>query len=150
MSSHEAERRIAERVEAGAYTMTLSMPGLPQLNAAANRHWRIRAREARHWREVVSAGVKASAEGLPESPIQTCALLCERRSSTEPDDDNLVFSFKQIVDAFIELGIVVDDSPEHVGYRRYHWSRVPKKQGMVEITVVDISDAFEGVSLVPD
>jgi hypothetical protein len=117
-----------------SYKLTLEIPRLPKLQAANGReHWRVRYNEERWWKHQV--GWHAMAKGLPRTPLTRARIVCVRRSTTEPDHDNLAASFKPAIDGLKLCGVIEDDKPAVIGKPEYGWERAKRGQGGVRILV---------------
>jgi hypothetical protein len=71
----------------------------------------------------------------PESPFKTAKLTLIRHSSSEPDFDGLVSSFKSSIDSLVECGVIENDKPSNIGQQTYLWRKAPPKKGFIEIIV---------------
>ena len=98
----------------------------------------MRHRAAAGWKKMVQLAAKA--EGLPKVPLGRARVVCTRRSSAPPDQDNLAASFKPIIDAMKPQagyrGVIQDDSPDYVTCE-YHWERERSRQG-IRIEVYEV------------
>lgn len=76
----------------------------------------------------------------PPVPLKKAKLEFTRFSygKAGPDCDNLAGSFKKIRDSLITVGIIEDDSPEHVTVT-YGWERVDKNKGKIRVRVEEIA-----------
>lgn len=100
------------------YRIRRTIAALPPLNSARNKHWRVKQRE----REAFAVLVAASTVGArPDAPLQRAIVWCVRRSSARPDYDNLVESFKIVLDALVRCDVLADDTTEVVGVPSYGW-----------------------------
>jgi hypothetical protein len=120
------------------YTLTLSIPGLPKTtNAHRGRgHW-ARYREDLTWKTTV-IGMVASAK--PRVPLTRYRLTLTRFSSSEPDFDGLVSSFKVIVDALREAGVLADDRISNTGAWDCRWTKAKPKDGSIRVEIVDLKN----------
>lgn len=119
----------------GLYTLRFTVPRLPLLNSAAHRRWSVLHREAQEWRTFIAVCVGRRA---PLRPLERARVVCTRRSTREPDADNLAWSFKPIFDALVRSGVLVDDSPVCVIERTYHWEPAPRGAGSIVIVVEEV------------
>ena len=128
-----------------SYRLVLSIPVLPAMNTAATRrHWTAGARAAKQWTTLVAAHL---AGRRPPAPLPRSRVTLVRLSSTVPDYDNLVMSFKPVLDALVKLDVLADDGPTYVE-RVYRWERARPKRGMIGIEVVELlDDAVRGLRI---
>lgn len=75
--------------------------------------------------------------GKPTQPMLSARIEMIRHSSTEPDFDNLVSSFKWILDGLIDAGVIVSDKPSVIGQPVYQWKKAAPKNGFIEVKVSD-------------
>lgn len=119
------------------YSLRLRFPRLPRLQSDTfgNKYARNRYRKEWHrevWAEVLAAG------GKPSQPLDRAFIRCVRYSSAKPDEDNLYYSFKPLIDGLKQCGVIAEDNPDVVK-REVEWSRTPGKQGYVTIEVTSRS-----------
>jgi len=98
---------------------------LPRLQTNTYSNWRIRHGYTKLWhRRVGEALIHFQAK--IESPLKRSKILCIRRSLKEPDYDNLVISFKPIIDGLKVYGVIEDDKTSNVMIT-YIWQKVKKR-----------------------
>lgn len=71
----------------------------------------------------------------PKEPLKKYQLKLVRASSSEPDYDGLVVSFKLIVDALVDLGVLENDKLSQSGRWEVEWVKEKPKKGWISITV---------------
>lgn len=113
------------------YRLEITLAGLPS-TPNARRHWRVVAKENKAWGLAVSLAVGNS---KPITPLQLARLTLTRVSTTEPDYDNNVSSFKCIVDGLRYAKVLADDKKKNIGESRYQWEKCKKNQCCVRILV---------------
>ena len=125
-----------------SYRLEFEIPGLPELPQKRRSYWVIK-KAADRWREVVKLTVK---QRRPPDPLSSALITLTRRSSVEPDYDNLVASFKPVVDALTlskknnrgrmiwRADVLVDDRPSVLA-RRYLWEKAPPGKGSIHVVV---------------
>jgi len=118
-----------------SYALRFELPGLPRCNASDNRNRWVRAKERDEWHQRIAAAI---GRDLPASPLHRAGVTYIRRSSIEPDYDNLVSSFKGIQDSLTRLGVLVDDKPSVVGVANYRHEKAPPKRGSVVVEVLEV------------
>lgn len=87
------------------YHLEIKIPGLPP-TPNIRMHWAQKMKDTKRWRELVTllVGVKK-----PEKPLDVAKLTLTRVSTKAPDYDNLVSSFKPVIDGLISAGVLKDD-----------------------------------------
>ena len=63
-----------------------------------------------------------------------------RATADKCDFDNLVYSFKPVVDGLVKAGIIQDDDMDTVVERKYLFHKVPRKEAHVIVSVEEIPD----------
>jgi len=124
----------------GEYSLLLDIPGLPRLQSGT-LHWRLRHKERREWHEAVGWEIQrqGGTKVLPPEPLQSAHLCCTRYSPVEGDYDNLVVSFKPLLDGLKIAGVIADDHPSVIGRPLYRWKKAPPKKGHVRIEVTTLA-----------
>lgn len=118
------------------YRLEFSLPGLPKLSNSHHLNWRVAAGERKKWRR---AAYLKTLSLRPPFPLSLCSITCTRHSSgREPDFDNLVISFKSVIDGLKDAGIILDDSSACVLERRYLSKKAPAKKGFIEVVVEEL------------
>ena len=103
---------------------------LPPMNTAhTRRHWSVAHTEAKKWHSLVWA---VSSSQRPDTPMERAFVHCTRHSSVCPDYDNVVMSFKPVIDAFKKCGFIVDDDMMRLD-REYSWEYAPRKKGFITV-----------------
>jgi hypothetical protein len=114
------------------YVLEFELKGLPRTTNGSHGHWR--AKHARN--KALKARVFASCWHLrPDSPLTLARITLTRISSVEPDFDNLVISFKPVVDGLRQAGIIIDDKRKNVGRPEYLWEKCKPGGGHIKIKV---------------
>ena len=118
------------------FKLSLRIQGLPPTtNKAGYGHWAKKAKEVKRWRFNVVAVVGTS---KPKSPLKKAKLTLIRCSSKETDFDNLVISFKPVVDGLKDAGIISDDRSSVIGQPTYLWKKERPTMGHIIIEVEGI------------
>lgn len=99
-------------------------------------HWAIKAKEANSWKTQVAWKVREL--GAPIRPLKIAKLTLIRFSSSEPDPDGLVSSFKHIIDGLVEADVLENDKMSNIGMPAYSWQKCPRGKGSVQIIVEEI------------
>lgn len=101
-------------------------------NVWGRTHFHVRQKENARWYEFIHF---LSVGKRPIKPLTKCKLTLVRVSSSEPDYDGLVLSFKQIVDGLVKSGIIIDDKLSVTGKWNCDWEKGKPKHGLVKIHV---------------
>lgn len=118
-----------------AYQLKIVIPELPKpINQLNYKHWAIKAKHAKRWKELVSL---ATVGKRPTNPLTSARLVLTRCSAKEPDFDGLVSSFKHCIDGLIIAKIIIDDKMSVIGQPEYSWEYAPPGKGAVLIEVFE-------------
>jgi hypothetical protein len=116
------------------FTLYLRIEGLPKMVAnGSHGSWKSKHFAKKKWKDLVKERVILG-RLAPDAPLTKAKLTLVRHSSMPPDFDGLTMSFKPIVDALVESGVLIDDNMEVV-IPEYKWEKVGPRKGYVEITV---------------
>jgi len=115
------------------FKISITIKGLPALTNQRRVHWRKLQNESRMWKSQVIS--KARLNKLPETPLVKAKLILTRHSSSEPDYDGLVGSFKNCIDALVEIGILQNDKMSNIGIPEYKWEKAKPGDGKIRIEV---------------
>ena len=119
-----------------SYSIEFEIMGLPKLpNQLLGRHWRSRAGHASQWKDKVFMAIGRK---RPDEALPVARLTMTRFSSSSPDFDGLVGSFKSIVVALVKLGILVNDKPSNIGCPTYLWEKTKQGAGKIKVKVESI------------
>lgn len=111
-----------------------SLPGLPKRTNNMGGHWRHKQTEAHKWKERVVNHLRLS-RLIPPQPFKHARLTLTRYSSSRPDYDGLVSSFKHCIDGLIEAGVIENDTPENIGVPEYRWRKESMRNGHIKISI---------------
>jgi len=118
------------------YKLSIEIPGLPEtVNALGRKHWAVKVKHNNIWERAVFA--KSIAQGLPIEPLTKAIVVLTRYSSSEPDFDGLVSSFKCILDSLIKCGVLENDKMSVIGQPAYVWEKCKKGEGRIKIEVIE-------------
>lgn len=114
-----------------------AIPGLPKLQSGSFGHWRARRDHDKKWKELVWHAILETG-ARPPKPFERAELICTRYSASKspPDSDNLASSFKPLIDACVESGLLVDDAPSAIGRPIYRWEKCGRGKGYVTISII--------------
>lgn len=125
------------------YTLFMEIYVLPKNFLNSRAHWAVRNAHNRKWDEIVYFW---SAGNRPKKPLKTAHVKLTRYSARRMDFDNLVASFKSVVDSLVTNEILEDDNWDVIGMPEFHWfkERDKKKQKItVEVTGYECETAGE-------
>ena len=122
----------------------------PLLNRSLRAHWSVRKRQQAAIRGTILEQIGGS-PGLPPEPFQKAHVVIERHSVGAPDYDNLVGGGKQLIDCLTTpvmgkggrqrnrrgLGIIVDDSPDHLT-AEYHAVKCRLCEQKTVVTITEL------------
>lgn len=115
------------------YRLFLELPGLPKTtNSNGRTHWAHQYKEAKKWRSEVA--MQASLY-RPLKPLTKAKAFFTRYSSSSPDFDGLVSSFKHLQDGLIDAQIIVNDTMEVLD-STYKWTKIKPRMGYVTIEII--------------
>lgn len=111
----------------------LHIPWLPLLpnRKGQKRHWAVEHKYRKAWHTAVRAALGTQ---RPPEPWPHSHLTLTRRSDKQPDEDNLMASWKPVIDGLRACGVIEDDSPKHVIVRS-NWKHAPRGQGAISVVV---------------
>ena len=116
-------------------TFKLTRDKLPGMNTAhTRRHWAVAHKEARNWRDWIWWALRGAGLKTSQMPLQNVSVVLTRHSQKEPDFDNMVYSWKPVVDALVSNDIIEDDAPKYLK-REYRWEFAKARHGHVTIKI---------------
>jgi len=120
----------------GRYKLEFELAGLPKRsNQLLRKHRGIVAQERNKWHEQIYTITRIYS---PKKPLIYAEISLIRYSSICPDYDGLVSSFKYIIDALIEGGIIKDDKYINIKMPSFHWVKAKRNQGKIRVKVESI------------
>jgi Holliday junction resolvase RusA-like endonuclease len=123
--------------QSNLYKFVATIPGLPKtMNAIKGHHWRTYSNQKKRWARQVARLTLINRP--PRLPLKKVKLTLTRLSSAAPDYDNLVASFKPIIDCLVDFGFIVNDSMDVVGQPTYAWQKVKPLQGAIRIEIEEL------------
>lgn len=119
------------------FRIKLTIPGKPELSNGGRAHWAVINKQRQRWHAAVARAVLFK----PQEPLTMVKLTCIRHSSNKCDYDNLVYSFKPVVDGLVNAGIIIDDDLFTIVERRYFWCKTSRDKPFitVEVEAIDAS-----------
>jgi Holliday junction resolvase RusA-like endonuclease len=121
----------------GPYRLHIKLPGLPRTTNGSHGHWRTRSNHVKIWKAKVFTACWSKA---PPEPLKQARIKFTRASSSRPDYDNLVISFKSCMDGLRQARIITDDRHQNVGIPEYTWVQAPIRKGYVEIEIEEVNE----------
>lgn len=117
------------------YSLAAWLPILPaSLTNNGHGHWAKKHKQKRQVTDLVKFAIHMY---RPKKPLEKARVVLTRHSASEPDFDNLVASFKPVIDALVEAGVIIDDKSSVIGQPEYRWKKAKPKQGSIEVWVMD-------------
>lgn len=118
------------------FKLEITLKGAPALpNQKTSWHWGRIAKETALWRQM--ARTLAMAQILPQTPLESVNLTLIRGSSRPVDFDNLIASFKAIIDGLRDARVIRDDSPNVVKTITPVWQKTKRADVFVKVIVTD-------------
>lgn len=68
-------------------------------------------------------------------PFLRATVTLTRLSTREPDADNLMSSWKHVLDGLVEAGVIINDKPSTIGSPISLWKYAKRKDGKIKIKV---------------
>jgi hypothetical protein len=145
LNSHESWQIFGVPIM-GNFHLELIIPGLPSSgNGKLGDHHFVQWEENKEWHRLVHLHVLK--KGAPLKPLNRCELKLVRHGSVPLDYDNLVISFKSIVDGLVEAKVIADDSFAVTGPWEVSQVKVPRKNTCVSIQVWELP--YDGPDIQP-
>lgn len=112
------------------------LDGLPKTtNAFKRSHWTHSFKERKRWKTFVFYKLGEFRWEKFSKPRLTLT----RFSTTEPDFDGLVSSFKAVIDGLKVAGVIEDDKQSIIGQPLYKWEYAPPRKGKIRVVVEEAS-----------
>lgn len=118
------------------YRLEFELDGLPKTtNAFARGSFWTFKKEKDKWLGAVRC---MTVLRKPAKPLEKARLTLTRKSSKRPDPDGLVSSFKYVIDALVNCDILIDDTPDVIGFPDYRWSQAAMRKGSIHVIVEEV------------
>lgn len=118
------------------YFYKFSICALPKLPNGSHGHWADVNKKRKLWHSWVESQVIFM---KPKEPLKAVKLTFARVSTTPCDFDNMVYSFKPVVDGLVNSKIIHDDDYETILERHYHFIKCKtRKEHRIEVTIEEI------------
>ena len=119
--------------------LEFELPGLPKtVNQVGRKSWQVKAKEAKKWK--FASAAHCIALGAQGKRLEKAHLELTRYSSRETDVDNMVSSWKHVIDGLVLAEVIIDDKPSVIGSPIFNWVKVPRKDVRIQIKVFEVSD----------
>jgi Holliday junction resolvase RusA-like endonuclease len=126
----EALRRLRL---SGDYDLFFVIDGLPETpNKLQRKHWSYISKHAKQWHWLVREAV---GDSRPDKPLRSATVTMVRHSRAQPDRDNLVASWKPVLDGLTQSGVIFDDAPEFIDFDGDGWVKKSTGHGHIEVYV---------------
>ena len=119
------------------FRLEIILFGLPSTANSHKAHWAIAGKERKRWR--AASCLSCLGQNRPPEPLDRAKITCTRYSASEPDFDNLVQSFKSVIDGLKDAKIIKDDKSSVIVERKYMWEKTAPKQGRISILVESVA-----------
>lgn len=117
------------------YTCVIRIAELPKLpNRLLGQHWRTRHNEKDRWLIQIGCHVLGR---KPKRPLGRAHLRLTRHSSKAPDPDGLAGSWKYVIDALVNTGVLAGDTSAHVTLECL-WEQAPLRKGGITVEVIEL------------
>lgn len=118
------------------YLLEFTIPGLPKTtNSGGRAHWAVKTKEARIWKAHVWTAITGK---MLAYPLERAQLTLIRHSASEPDYDGLVSSFKHVIDALVEVKVLVNDRQSNIGQSKYQWQKASPGKGCITVKIEEV------------
>lgn len=135
MTSLKQQTNDSVKSKAG-YHIKVNIPGLPKpSNQLLRRHWSLMTKEKNNWYKAV--GLAIPYPFRPKNPLKKAIVSFGRYSTTSPDYDGLVSSFKWVCDALTHYKIIENDKMANIGMPHFYWEKAPRGKGFISIEIFE-------------
>jgi hypothetical protein len=128
-----------------AWKARVRIDALPKLpNRSLYTQWLAKKRDKDLWHQLVGA---AFAGRKPPRPLACADLILMRHSVAPPDRDNLMASWKYVIDGLVVCGVLAGDTPEIIGTPHSGHAKRSHGKGWIEVYVQERSVPHEAVAM---
>jgi Holliday junction resolvase RusA-like endonuclease len=117
------------------YFHKIRINALPRIPNGREPHWAVVNKDRKNWHKWVGDQFLMN---RPSAPLQACHVWVCRGSSSQPDYDNLVASFKPVIDALKVNKIISDDKDLVILQRQYTWTKAKAGKGFIELSIQEV------------
>lgn len=115
------------------------LPGLPKtVNQIGRSHWAIKSKEAKRWKSAVFYACHQNK--ISELMLPKATLELTRFSSREPDVDNMVGSWKHVIDGLVLAQVIIDDKPSVIGSPVFTWEKCKRAEARIRIRIFTFTE----------
>lgn len=119
------------------WKLEFELQGLPATaNQSYRGNWKSSFYSRRKWKE----DTILRCEMPPDGPLKKAKVCLTRYSSSEPDYDGLVSSFKSLLDGLVEGRVLLSDKPSVIGIPIYRWEKTARGKGKVHVLVESVHE----------
>lgn len=118
------------------YYLDVDLPGVPILPNRMKKNWYSFAAESTKWKDIVYVHCR---NRFPKTPLKKASIIFIRYSSREPDFDNLVRSFKPVLDG-LKGHIIEDDNQKIIGKPTYLWKKEKEVDAHIRIILTGMEE----------
>jgi Holliday junction resolvase RusA-like endonuclease len=112
----------------------ITVQGKPDLPNKSHSHWSVEEKRRKLWHGKMARAIHYR----PNKPLSKVKMICTRYSSRKPDYDNLVYSFKAVVDSLVKESIIVDDDLFTIVERHYFWVKTKEVDSFITVEVIEL------------
>jgi Holliday junction resolvase RusA-like endonuclease len=117
------------------FYLKIEIPELPKMVNTHFSKWVVAMAHRKKWRTMVA---RLCINKRPPSPLTACKIVCTRHSTTKSDFDNLVISFKPLIDGLKDGKIIIDDTDAVILERYYKHEKAPRGKGRVTVEIWEL------------
>lgn len=110
----------------------------PKLPNRFGRTWLSRHGERKRWERMVNHALNDFRYW--DDPLTKAKLTLVRYSSRQPDEDNLMASWKPVIDALVSYGVIEDDNPKVIVELVSKWRKCKRNEVRIEIVIESLED----------
>jgi Holliday junction resolvase RusA-like endonuclease len=127
--------------QAGESVIEIIIPQLPKMpNQLLRRHWSIVMNEKKKWHSLVALEVFKEKDCTKLAfPCKQVILTLTRKSTSQPDFDGLVGSFKYVIDGLVKAGVIVDDNANVIADATYQWTKCKRIEQGISVIVQTVN-----------
>lgn len=118
------------------YSLEFTIHALPKIiSNGSHGHWATKYAHAKKWHGLVA---QAIGPNKPLAPLSAVSGIFIRGSSTPPDYDGLVISFKPLIDALVKCAVLQNDRINNLPNPKYLWEKAAPKRGFIKISIKEV------------
>lgn len=122
------------------YRLDITIPGLPKILAnMKSRNWRASYFEKKKWMKLTCDHITAPLK--PSNALTRASVMLIRNSSRQPDRDNLMSSWKAVIDGLVVARVLEDDNCDVIAELKSEWQKCRPKDSHIRIIVEELPTA---------